>query len=93
VNKLFTWDDLDCEIKERDPEDNFRCNAEGGWDSLGFITAGDEGEPIPYGSPCVEVRDCGRFISLETWCANEEEAEKLFSIHERFVQVMTENDE
>jgi hypothetical protein len=96
MNKLFTWDDLECVIQEREPADLFFCNAEGGWDSEGFLY-GPEGDGIPnhykHGEPAVEVRNCGRFMALETWAPDAIEAVRRFRWHERFVQVMDETDE
>lgn len=95
TNHLYAWDDGDCEIKERDPEDLFFCCAEGGWESVGFLY-GPTGDEIPndykHGDPVVEVRDGGRFIGLETWAPSIEEADRRFRWHERYAQVQEEED-
>jgi hypothetical protein len=96
TNHLYTWDDLECEITERDPYDLFMCNAEGGWVSEGFLY-GPEGDEIPnmykHGDPVVEVRDCGRFVGLETWAPNREEARRRFRWHDRFRDIENEENE
>lgn len=61
-NKLFVWDELENEIQEREPEELFECNAEGGWTSETFLH--DEN------GNAVEVRTTGRHYGLETWAPN-----------------------
>ena len=75
TNKLYAWDEIDDEIRARDPEDMFRCNAEGGWVSEGWL----EGD-VTYGKPVVEIRTNGRHYALETW------AKSRFWAHHRFLK-------
>jgi hypothetical protein len=95
MNKLFAWSELD-DLTERTAEDLFFCNAEGGWDSVGFLY-GPIGDSIPngykHGDPVVEVRDCGRFVALETWAPNIEEADRRFRWHERYETIRNEETE
>jgi hypothetical protein len=72
TNRLFAWCEIDNELQEREPEDLFRCNAEGGW-----IVEGWYGN-TEYGQPVVEIRTNGRHVALETWCGSREEAHWLF---------------
>lgn len=93
MNKLFAWDELSCEVTEREPADLFFCNAEGGWDSEGFLYGpndehGEAPNDYKHGDPCVEVRTNGRHIALETWCETKEEADRRFAWHERYVEEM-----
>ena len=77
MNKLFAWDELDPRIMERDPENMFRCNAEGGWVSDGWLVL-DERYGNAYGEPVVEIRTNGRHQGLETWCQSAKKAHRLF---------------
>lgn len=63
MNKLFGWDELSDEVQEREPEELFACNAEGGWVGEGWSEDGK-----------VEIRNDGRHIAMETWAPNAEEA-------------------
>lgn len=99
MNKLFTWDELDSTITEREPADLFYCNAEGGWNSEYFLT-GPEGDEDPkdsppsvwykYGEPAVEVRTNGRHVALETWCETIEEAARRFAWNKVFRDQMND---
>ena len=95
MNKLFAWDEVSEEVAEREPADLWFCNAEGGWDSQGFLFGPEDGDEMPpagweHGEPVIEVRDCGRFVALETWAPNKEEAIRRFRWHEAFRRVEQE---
>ena len=87
TNKLYTWCELDDDIQQRDPEDLFRCNAEGGWVSDGWL----EGD-VTYGKPVVEVRTNGRHLALETWAKNRFWAHHRFLKCERYREQFEENE-
>jgi hypothetical protein len=81
MNKLFAWCEIDNELAERNPEDLFRCNAEGGWVSEGWN--GD----TEYGKPIIEIRTNGRHVALETWCETAEQAHRLFMSHSTYAEM------
>ena len=71
--QLFAWDEIQNEVQVRTPRDLFRCNAEGGWTTEGWV---DQLDPLE----AVEIRTTGRHYGLETWAKTPLEA------HQRFMQ-------
>ena len=77
-NHLYAWDEISNTIQRRDPEDVFRCNAEGGWISAGWASPDNE-----YGiTNPVEIRTNGRHTALETWALNIHNAHLAFMTNE-----------
>ena len=80
INHLYAWDEISGGIRRCDPEDLFRCNAEGGWVSAGWTSPDNE-----YGTTTpVEIRTNGRHIALETWALNKTNAHLAFMQSETY---------
>lgn len=91
ANKLYAWDEIENTIAERDPEDIFRCSAEGGWIHVGWYNANDPTNPdIGHSDPIVAVLHTDRHLALETWAESIEEAHRRFLINDIFRQYTDE---
>jgi hypothetical protein len=67
MNKLFTWDEIDNELRERQCEEAWITSWEGGWRTEGWTEDGK-----------VAILRTDRHTALETWAASEEEAHANF---------------
>ena len=78
--QLFAWDEIQDEVQTRTARDLFRCNAEGGWTTEGWI----EGlEPLE----AVEIRTQGRHYALETWARTPLEAHARFMLFPAYAEL------
>ena len=62
MKKLFAWDELGCELEERDPDELRALNEEGGWEFH---------HSLPNG---VSVLSTDRHFALEVYAESKEEA-------------------
>jgi hypothetical protein len=76
---LFAWDEIDRKLRIRSPISLFRCNAEGGWTTEGWV----EGLEL---HEAVEIRTQGRHYALETWARTRQEAHARFMLFPTYAE-------